>query len=429
MRPAAPATGGLPLVLGPGHTYALLCRALESEATVELRRIDRLPPYVFNIVNDLKIEARGRGEDVIDLGMGNPDLATPAPIVEKLAEAARNARNHRYSASRGITKLRHALSAWYDRRFAVPIDPEREALVTIGAKEGLAHLMWVLVRSGDTALVPEPSYPIHQFAAVFAGADVTSVHLSHDTEDFFAELEEAYHRTWPRPRVILVSFPHNPTGHCVDLGFFERLVAFARAHDTFVVHDFAYAEIAFDGYRPPSILEVPGAKDVAVEFVSLSKSHSMAGWRLGFAAGNAEVIAGLQRLKSYLDYGVFQPIQIAGIIALNECDDVPAEVAGVYQRRRDVLCDGLDRLGWHVHRPRGTMFVWAPIPERFRHLGSLEFSTLLLRQGGVAVSPGVGFGRSGDAFVRFALVENEARIRQAVRGIRRVIESDAPARV
>ncbi len=389
---------------------------------MDLRRIDRLPPYVFNIVNDMKIEARRRGEDVIDLGMGNPDLPTPGPIVDKLTQAAQNGRNHRYSASRGITKLRHALSAWYDRRFDVSIDPEREALVTIGAKEGLAHLMWVLVRSGDTALVPEPSYPIHQFAAVFAGAEVSSVHLSHDTADFFSRLEETYHRTWPRPRVILVSFPHNPTGHCVDLDFFERLVAFARAHDTFVVHDFAYAEIVFDGYRPPSILQVPGAKDVAVEFVSLSKSHSMAGWRLGFAAGNAEAIAGLQRLKSYLDYGVFQPIQIAAIIALNDCDDEPPQVASVYQRRRDVLCDGLARVGWEVHRPRGTMFVWVPVPEGFRHLGSLEFSKLLLSEAGVAVSPGVGFGVSGDGFVRFALVENEARIRQAVRGIRKVLD-------
>jgi alanine-synthesizing transaminase len=391
---------------------------------MDLRRIDRLPPYVFTAVNELKIDARRRGEDIIDLGMGNPDLATPDLIVDKLAEAARNGRNHRYSASRGITKLRLALSEWYRRRFDVEIDPEREALVTIGAKEGLAHLMWVLVRSGDTALVPEPTYPIHQFSAVFAGAEVNSVHLTPDTADFFADLQEAYDRTWPRPRVILVSFPHNPTGHCVDRDFFVRLVAFARENAVFVVHDFAYAEIAFDGYKPPSIFEVPGAKDVAVEFVSLSKSHSMAGWRLGFAAGNAEVIGGLQRLKSYLDYGVFQPIQIAAIIALNECDDVPPRVAGIYQRRRDVLCDGLARVGWPIERPRATMFVWAPIPERYRQLGSLEFSKLLLRRAKVAVSPGVGFGRSGDGFVRFALVENDERIRQAVQGIKRVMEQD-----
>ena len=390
---------------------------------MELRRIDRLPPYVFTIVNDMKIEARRRGEDIIDLGMGNPDLPTPSPIVDKLIQAAQNGRNHRYSASRGITKLRLALSSWYERRFDVEIDPEREALVSIGAKEGLAHLMWILVRSGDTALVPEPTYPIHQFSALFAGAEVNSVHLTPDTADFFSDLQEAYDRTWPRPRVILVSFPHNPTGHCVELDFFERLVRFARANDVFIVHDFAYAEIVFDGYRPPSIFQVPGAKDVAIEFVSLSKSHSMAGWRLGFAAGNGEVIAGLQRLKSYLDYGVFQPIQIAAIIALNDCDEVPPQVAGVYQRRRDVLCEGLDRVGWHVEKPRGTMFVWAPIPEPYRHLDSLEFTKLLLSEAGVAVSPGIGFGRSGEGFVRFALVENDERIRQAVRGIKRVMET------
>jgi len=390
---------------------------------VRLRRIDRLPPYVFSIVNDMKAEARRRGEDIIDLGMGNPDLPTPQPIVDKLMQAVQNDRNHRYSASRGITKLRLALSNWYDRRFDVAVDPEREALVSIGAKEGLAHLMWVLLRSGDTALVPEPSYPIHQFSCIFAGAEVNSVPLSHDTADFFADLTQAYERTWPRPRVVLVSFPHNPTGHCVDLDFFERLVSFARENDVLVVHDFAYAEIVFDGYKPPSILQVPGAKDVAVEFVSLSKSHSMSGWRLGFAAGNPEVIAGLQRLKSYLDYGVFQPIQIAAITALNDCDDTPPQVAGVYQSRRNVLCDGLDRVGWHVHKPRGTMFVWAPIPEPFRELGSLEFSKLLLTQAKVAVSPGVGFGQGGEDFVRFALVENEARIRQAVRGIRKVLDA------
>jgi alanine-synthesizing transaminase len=390
---------------------------------MEFRRIDRLPPYVFNIVNEMKIEARRRGEDIIDLGMGNPDLPTPQPIVDKLTEAAQNSRNHRYSASRGITKLRVALSSWYERRYGVEIDPEREALVSIGAKEGLAHLMWVLLRSGDAALVPEPSYPIHQFSCLFAGAEVNSVPLTHDTADFFADLKQAYERTWPRPRVILVSFPHNPTGHCVDLDFFERLVRFAQERDIFIIHDFAYAEIAFDGYRPPSIFQVPGAKDVAVEFVSLSKSHSMAGWRVGFCAGNAEAIAGLQRLKSYLDYGVFQPIQIAAITALNDCDEVPSLVAAVYQRRRDVLCDGLARAGWPVHKPRGTMFVWASIPEPYRHLGSLEFSKLLLNEAKVAVSPGIGFGQSGEGFVRFALVENDARIRQAVRGIRKVMDT------
>jgi alanine-synthesizing transaminase len=390
---------------------------------LELRRIDRLPPYVLSVVTDMKAEARRRGDDIIDLGMGNPDLPTPQPIVDKLVEASQNARNHRYSASRGITKLRLALSSWYDRRFDVEIDPDREAIVTIGAKEGIAHLAWVLLGSGDTVLVPEPSYPIHQFSAVFSGAEVNSVPLSHDTADFFADLTQAYERTWPRPRVILVSFPHNPTGHCVQLEFFERLVRFAKDNDVFIIHDFAYAEIAFDGYKPPSIFQVPGAKDVAVEFISLSKSHSMAGWRIGFCAGNAEVITGLQRLKSYLDYGVFQPIQIAAIIALNECDDAPPAIAKVYQHRRDVLCEGLDRAGWHVEKPKATMFVWAPIPERFRADGCLEFSKLLLNEAKVAVSPGTGFGASGEGFVRFALVENEARIRQAVRGIRKVLET------
>jgi len=407
------------------HNHALHQQAATNREVIrlELRRIDRLPPYVLSVVTDMKAEARRRGEDIIDLGMGNPDLPTPQPIVDKLIEAAQNARNHRYSASRGITKLRLALSGWYERRFAVEIDPDREVIVTIGAKEGIAHLAWVLLGSGDTVLVPEPSYPIHQFSAIFSGAEVNSVPLSHDTADFFADLTQAYERTWPRPRVILVSFPHNPTGHCVELDFFDRLVRFAKDNDVFIIHDFAYAEIAFDGYKPPSIFQVPGAKDVAVEFVSLSKSHSMAGWRLGFCAGNAQVITGLQRLKSYLDYGVFQPIQIAAIIALNECDDVPPAIAGVYQSRRDVLCDGLDRAGWHVDKPKATMFVWAPIPERFRTVGSLEFSKLLLNEAKVAVSPGNGFGAAGEGFVRFALVENEARIRQAVRGIRKVLET------
>ena len=388
---------------------------------MELRRIDRLPPYVFSVVNEMKAEARQRGEDVIDLGMGNPDLPTPAPIVEKLQEAVANSRNHRYSASRGIAKLRLALSSWYARRFAVELDPESEVVVTIGAKEGLSHLAWVLLRSGDTALVPEPSYPIHSASCILTGAEVVSVPLG-PNGDFFPELRKAFAHAWPRPRVILVCFPHNPTGHSVEIGFFERLVRFAHDNGVFIIHDFAYADIVFDGYRAPSILQVPGGKDVAVEFVSLSKSHSMAGWRLGFCAGNAAVIGGLTRLKSYLDYGVFQPIQIAGIVALNECDHVPPQVAAVYWRRRDVLCDGLLRAGWPVDRPRGTMFVWAAIPQRFAALGSLEFSKLLLAEGKVAVSPGIGFGPSGDGFVRFALVENEERIRQAIRGIRRVLE-------
>ena len=388
---------------------------------IEFRRIDRLPPYVFAIVNDMKAEARSRGEDIIDLGMGNPDLPTPSPIVDKLCEAAHNGRNHRYSASRGITKLRLALSSWYLRRFNVEIDPDTEVLVSIGAKEGLAHLMWVLLKSGDTALVPVPSYPIHQFSVLFAGAEPILVPLAHDTADFFGDLMDAYDRTEPKPRVILVSFPHNPTGHCVDIDFFERLVAFAKANNVLIIHDFAYAEIVFDGYKPPSIFQVPGAKDVAVEFISLSKSHSMAGWRLGFCAGNAEMIGGLRRLKSYLDYGVFQPIQIAAIIGLNECDDAPPAASAIYGHRRDVLCDGLARAGWQVEKPKGTMFVWAPIPERFAHLGSLEFAKLLLTEAKVAVAPGVGFGEHGEGHVRLALVENEHRTRQAIRGIRHAL--------
>ena len=389
---------------------------------MELRRIDRLPPYVFGVVNDLKMEARRRGDDVIDLGMGNPDLATPRLVVEKLREAVANPKNHRYSTSRGIGKLRLALADWYERRLGVRLDPETEVVATIGAKEGIAHLSWALLRSGDTALVPEPSYPIHAYCAILSGAEVTSVPLSGEG-DFFPALHEAFHHTWPKPRVIIVSFPHNPTGHCVELPFFERLVGFAQEHEIVIVHDFAYADIVFDGYRAPSILQVPGAKEVAVEFVSLSKAYSMAGWRIGFAAGNPEVLHGLARLKSYLDYGVFQPVQIAAIIALNECDEVPPAVAEIYGRRRDLLCDGLTRAGWEVPRPRGTMFVWAPTPEPFAALGSLEFSKLLLKEGQVAVSPGIGFGPSGDGFVRFALVENEERIRQAVRGVRSVLEN------
>jgi alanine-synthesizing transaminase len=393
---------------------------------VELRRIDRLPPYVFALVNDVKMEARRAGDDIIDLGMGNPDLATPQVVVDKLCEAAQKGPNHRYSASRGITKLRHAVTGWYDRHFDVALDPEREALVTIGVKEGLTHLAWVLLRSGDSCLVPEPSYPIHSYSAILTGAELITVKLGPDT-DFFKDLLSTYHNTWPRPRVLICSFPHNPTTHCVDLGFMEKLVAFAREKDLFIVHDFAYAHIVFDGYRPPSILQVPGAKDVAVEFMSVSKSHSMAGWRLGFAVGNPDVILGLQRLKSYLDYGVFQPIQIAGIIALNECDGEAPKVSAIYERRRDVLCDGLARAGWQIEKPKATMFVWAPIPSPFAHMGSLEFSMHMLREAKVAVSPGIGFGRHGDGHVRFALVENEERIRQAVRGIKKMLEAGAPA--
>ena len=387
---------------------------------MEFRRINALPPYVFTVIDGLKMAARRAGEDVIDLGFGNPDIPSPDVAVEKLAEAARNPRNHRYSSSRGIPNLRSALSALYLRRFGVIVDPETEVTATIGAKEGLSHLMWVLLGAGDTALVPTPSYPIHIYAPLFAGADVRQVPLGHG-EDFFANLMDAWENAWPRPRVIVLSFPHNPTTACVDLPWLERIVAFAREHDIILVHDFAYSDTAFDGYQPPSILQVPGAKDVAVELYTLTKSFSMPGWRVGFCVGNAEIVQALAKLKSYLDYGTFQPIQIAATVAMNEASEYPKAVNEVYWSRRDALCDGLDRIGWHVERPRATMFVWAPIPERYRETGSLEFASFLVREAKVATSPGVGFGPAGDGYVRFALIENEKRIGQAVRNLRRAL--------
>ena len=393
---------------------------------MEFRRIDRLPPYVFNVVNEMKAAARRAGEDVIDLGMGNPDLASPQAVVEKLAEAAMNPRNHRYSTSRGIPKLRLAICDWYERRYGVTLDPETEAASTIGAKEGISHLAWVLVQPGDTCLVPEPTYPIHTFSVALAGADVHSVPLSTE-EDFFSNLLEAYERTWPRARMVLTSFPHNPTTACVEPSFFERLVEFAKERDLMVIHDFAYADLAFDGYQPPSFLATPGAKDVGVEIFSLSKSFSMPGWRIAFVLGNPEMIAALTRLKSYLDYGVFQPIQIASIIALNECEPETKVYCDTYRARRDALIEGLARAGWDVPPPKATMFVWAAIPEEFRSMGSLEFAKFLMREANVAVSPGVGFGRAGDDHVRFALIENEHRIRQATRGIRKALSGGVPS--
>ncbi len=386
----------------------------------EFYRIQRLPPYVFAIVNDLKVKARARGEDIIDLGMGNPDLPTPPHIVDKLCEAARNPRNHRYSASRGIRRLRAAMAGWYRRRFGVELDPETEVVATIGSKEGLAHLVLALLQPGDAVLVPNPAYPIHAYSVVIADGDLRSVPLA-PAADFFGRLEEAVRLAWPKPRGLLINFPHNPTTAVADRAFFERVVAFAREHRLWVIHDFTYADLAFDGERPPSLLEVPGAREVAVEFFSLTKSYNMAGWRLGFACGNARMVQALARLKSYLDYGVFQPIQIAGIVALEGPQACVAQVVETYRRRRDALVQGLGRVGWRVERPRATMFVWAPIPEPYRAMGSLEFAKLLLAEAKVAVSPGIGFGESGEGFVRFALVENEQRIRQAVRGIRRVL--------
>jgi len=384
-------------------------------------RMMRLPPYILGIVNQLKMEARQRGEDIIDLGMGNPDLPTPKHIVNKLIEAAKNPRNHRYSASKGIYKLRVAITDWYRRRFDVDLDPESESVVTIGAKEGIGHLALATLGPGDAVLVPDPTYPIHAYSVVIAGGDLRSVPLGGDG-DFFQQLLTATKQTWPQPKMLIISFPHNPTTKVVDLSFFENLVAFAKDHHLMIVHDLAYGDIVFDGYRAPSLLQVKGAKDVGVEFFSLSKSYNMPGWRVGFAVGNAGMLAALARLKSYLDYGVFQPIQIAAIIALNENQDCVRETAEIYRMRRDALIHGLKRVGWEIEKPKGTMFVWAEIPKPFKKMGSIDFSKLLLKEGKVAVSPGVGFGEYGEGYVRFALVENEARIKQAVKGIQNVLK-------
>ncbi len=387
---------------------------------MQFRRIDNLPPYVFAEVNNLKTVARRSGVDVIDLGFGNPDIPSPPGVVDKLVEAAYQGKNHRYSASRGLPNLRKAVADRYRRAYGVDLDPDTEVINTIGAKEGLSHLMWVLVQPGDVALVPEPSYPIHMYAPVLAGAEVRRVHLSTDA-DFFERLTAAFRTSWPKPRVIVTSFPHNPTTVTVDTAFFDRLVAFAHRNGVMLVHDFAYADIAFDGYRPPSLLSVDGAKDVAVELYTLSKSHSMAGWRVGFVVGNQEIVGALGQLKSYLDYGTFQPIQIASIIALNDHDEYIDLVVDEYRKRRDALVGGLARCGWSIESPNATMFVWARIPERLRSMGSLKFALDMLDRAHVAVSPGIGFGPSGDEHVRFALVENEHRILQAVRNIRRYL--------
>jgi len=386
----------------------------------EFRRIKRLPPYVFNIVNELKVQARARGEDIIDFGMGNPDLPTPPHIVEKLIEAVKNPRNHRYSASRGIAKLRSAITDWYRRNYGVELDPETEAIATIGAKEGIAHLALGLLEPGDLALVPDPSYPIHPYSVIIAGGNVCAAPLNLET-NFFDCLLESFRQSWPLPKLLILSFPHNPTTAVVERDFFEKVVALAQEHDLIVIHDFAYADLVFDGYKAPSFLQIPGAKEVGVEFFTLSKSYSMPGWRVGFAVGNSQIIAALARIKSYLDYGVFQPIQIASIIALNGPQDCVKQIVAIYQSRRDCLVDGLNRIGWKIAKPKGTMFVWAKIPDRYLALGSLDFSKLLLREAKVAVSPGTGFGQNGDQYVRFALVENEDRTRQAIRCIRRIL--------
>ncbi len=386
-------------------------------------RIKRLPPYVFNIVNELKAKARAAGEDIIDFGMGNPDQATPDHIVDKLCETAQRGDTHRYSLSRGIPRLRKAICNWYKRKYDVDLDPETEAIVTIGSKEGLAHLALATVGPGDAVLVPNPSYPIHPYGFVIAGADIRHVPMVKDL-DFFEELEKAIKNAWPKPKMLVLNFPGNPTADCVELDFFEKVVEIAREHEIWIVQDIAYAEIAFDGYVPPSILQVPGAKDVAVEFYSLSKTYNMPGWRVGFMVGNPTLVSALQRIKSYLDYGMFTPIQVAAIAALEGDQSCVAEIRDMYQSRRDVLCEGLNHLGWEVTPPKATMFVWAPIPEAYKEMDSLEFTKKLLKDAKVAVSPGIGFGEYGDDHVRFSLIENEHRTRQAIRGIREMFRKD-----
>ncbi len=384
-------------------------------------RIKRLPPYVFAIVNALKHEARLQGDDIIDLGMGNPDLPAPKHIVEKLCEASRNPKNHRYSASKGITQLRMAICEWYKRRFDVDLDPESEAVVTIGSKEGLSHLALAIVEPGDVALTPTPAYPIHPYSVIIAGGEVRSVPIGPGI-NFLEELEKAYKNTWPRPKLLIINFPHNPTTEVVDIEFFKSVVDFAKENKLIVIHDFAYADLIFDNYKASSFLQVPGARDVGVEFFSLTKSYSMAGWRVGFCVGNRELVGALIKMKSYLDYGMFQPIQIASIVALRGPQDCVEEIRKTYEKRRNTLCRGLNRMGWEVKPPKATMFVWTKIPEPYVKMGSLEFSKFVLKEAKVAVSPGIGFGEGGDEYVRFALVENEHRIRQAVKGIRRLFK-------
>jgi alanine-synthesizing transaminase len=389
----------------------------------EFSRIKRLPPYVFNVTGELKLAARRRGEDIVDFSMGNPDQPTPRHIVDKLIEAVQRPGTHRYSVSKGIHRLRLAICNWYKTRYAVELDPDSEAIVTIGSKEGIAHLALATLDTGDIVLVPNPSYPIHIYGPVIAGADIRHVPM-HAGIDFFESLERAIKDSYPKPKMLIVNFPSNPTTQCVEIGFFERLVAIAREHDIYVVHDLAYADIVFDGYRAPSILQVPGAREVAVEFFTMSKSYNMAGWRVGFMVGNRELVTALARMKSYHDYGTFTPIQVASIIALEGPQECVDTARMVYQGRRDVLCSGLNGLGWEVQTPMATMYVWAPIPQRYRSLGSLEYSKKLLTDARVAVAPGTGFGHYGDDHVRFALIENEARTRQALRGIRDMFRKD-----
>jgi alanine-synthesizing transaminase len=386
----------------------------------EFRRMERLPPYMFKVVDKLKIDLRHEGVDIVDLGMGNPDIPTPKHIVDKLIEAAQKPQNYRYSASAGITKLRRAISDWYKRRWDVDIDPEEEAIATIGAKEGLSHFVLATVSPGDVIFAPNPTYPIHPYSVIIAGGDLRSIPIAPD-RDFFEDLLTATKQTWPAPKMLIISFPHNPTTAVVDRAFFEKIVEFCREHKMIVIHDFAYADLVFDGYTPPSFLQIPGAKEIGVEFFTLSKSYSMPGWRVGFCVGNPELISALRRIKSYLDYGMFQPIQIAAIIALNGPYDCVQEIVEIYRQRRDALVDGLNRAGWPIDKPKGTMFVWAKIPEPYLKMGSIEFAKMLMVKAKVAVSPGIGFGQYGDDHVRFALIENPHRIGQAVRGIKQIL--------
>lgn len=389
----------------------------------EFERVGRLPPYVFSIVNRLKTQARANGADVIDLGMGNPDHPTPEHIVAKLIEVVQREGTHRYSTSRGIPRLRRAICGWYQRRFSVELDPEEQAIVTIGSKEGIAHLMLAVLKAGDSVLVSAPAYPIHPYSCVIAGADVRYVPVTSES-DFLEAARRLIHDAWPKPKMLVLNFPSNPTTHCVELSFFEKVVELAREHHLWVVQDIAYAEIVFDGYQAPSILQVPGADELAVEFYSLSKTYNMPGWRVGFMCGCRKLVAALEKIKSYLDYGIFTPIQVAAITALEGPQDCVGEIREIYRKRRDVLCDGLIKLGWQLEKPRATMFAWVPIPEPYRGKGSLEFSRQLLNRARVAVSPGVGFGSHGDSHVRFSLIENEHRTRQALRNIKRMFRED-----
>ncbi|TDG13573.1 alanine transaminase [Seongchinamella unica] len=393
----------------------------------QFRRISRLPPYVFNIIGDLKQQARAAGEDIIDFGMGNPDQPTPDHIVDKLVETAQRGDTHRYSQSKGIPRLRKAICDWYQRRYEVTLDPETEAIVTLGSKEGLAHLALATTGPGDAVLVPNPSYPIHPYGFVISGADIRHVPMGANEEEFFVELEKAIHTSWPRPKMLVLNFPSNPTAYCVELEFFERVVAIAKEHKIWVVQDLAYADLCYDGYQAPSILQVEGAMDVAVEFFSMSKSYNMPGWRVGFCCGNKTLVGALARIKSYLDYGMFTPIQVAAIKALEGDQSCVSEINAMYQSRRDVLCTGLRDAGWPVQPPRATMFVWAKIPDFYAGMGSLEFSKKLLKEAKVAVSPGIGFGEYGEGYVRFGLIENEHRTRQAIRNIRKMIKNDGYA--